>query len=440
MTLTARAVACVVASSLLAACCSGEGPQGGRASQSGSAPANALLGVVWAPSISWGFRGGELVRLDPRTLAPLGPRLSLSRYVSFAWSLSPDRSKLVFGGLAPSLRFVDARRVHRLGDVELGGRGTVIATSWPLPGRVLAVVQRPFAEGEVRLVLVDAASRRVFGRRRLADRSEVVDVARTSDGLALLVAPADSVGPTRLVVADADGSVRSARIDAVAGGTRAVRSADRSYAFEQRWFPGLAVDPVGRRAFVVGGGARVAEVELATMRVAYHVPDEPVSWLGRLREWFEPAALAKGESEGPVRSARWLGEGLLAVSGWDAHVTEPPRAAGLKLIDTGDWTVRTLDPETGGFTAAGQILLAHGCCFARGLTAYDRDGTRLWHRFGERTIASVEATERLAYVYRYARRRSWVEVLDLVSGKTLRMVDAPWFEILDGEGPRWPPH
>jgi hypothetical protein len=85
----------------------------------------------------------------------------------------------------------------------------------------------------------------------------------------------------------------------------------------------------------------------------------------------------------------------------------PATPAGLKLVDTRTWTVRTLDPGTGLFAVAGRLLLAHG--FGRGLTAYDREGNRLWHRFGSKTIGSVEANETRVYVYRYVERRSWIE-------------------------------
>lgn len=107
-----------------------------------------------------------------------------------------------------------ARRkgVRSLGDLKLAEKGTVIATAWPSPRRVLAVVQRPFSEGKLQLMLVEPVRREVLSRRRLTARREVVDVTTTSDGLALLTAPRDSVGPTRLIVARADGSIRSARI------------------------------------------------------------------------------------------------------------------------------------------------------------------------------------------------------------------------------------
>ena len=70
---------------------------------------------------------------------------------------------------------------------------------------------------------------------------------------------------------------------------------------------GLAVSPDGRRALVVPGGARVLEVDLRTLAVAERELSEPVSLLGRLRSWLEPAALAKGRrGEERKRGARTL--------------------------------------------------------------------------------------------------------------------------------------
>jgi hypothetical protein len=420
------------ASVLVAAGCTSE-PAVERAADS---TPETLLALPWGPRFTWANRAGRVARLDARSLEVTGTPVPLRRYVSFGWSFSPDQARLVFGGFRPVLRFVDPRRVRGLGDLELGGRGSVVTTAWPTPRRVLAVVQqRP---GTLRLVLVDPAARRVLARRPLAPRSEVIDSASSPYGLALLLAPPGSVGAARVVVARPDGSVGSARIGVIAAGMEPRPVPAGSPPVDRRWLPGLAVDSSGRRAFVVGGGAPVAEIDLGTMRVAYHRLAERVSLLGRLRDWLEPRAFAKGESDGPVRTARWLGDGQLAVTGWDARGTEAPVAAGLRLVDTRSWTVRTLDRETGRVTLAGRVLLAHGCCLA-GLRAYDRDGRRLWHRFGRERIHDVEASGERAFVYRhFPRSPSRILVLDLHTGATLRSVESPWFQLIRREAASWP--
>lgn len=83
---------------------------------------------------------------------------------------------------------------------------------------------------------------------------------------------------------------------------------------------------------------------------------QPVSLLSRLRDWLDPAADAK-ISFGWSREADWLGDGLVAVSGSDYHGLSST-LAGLKLIDTEAWGVRTLDP------GASVHRLAEGTLFA----------------------------------------------------------------------------
>src|SRR6266496_1106047 len=72
-----------------------------------AAVTNPLLGI------RYGRPGASLVRLDPRTLMPRGPGLSLERYTG-TWSFSPDRRQLVFGSAwspdsdgPAAIRFVD---------------------------------------------------------------------------------------------------------------------------------------------------------------------------------------------------------------------------------------------------------------------------------------------------------------------------------------------
>jgi len=72
--------------------------------------------------------------------------------------------------------------------------------------------------------------------------------------------------------------------------------------------PGVAFDPAPGRVFVVDPGGLVAEVELATLAVAYHSVGPALS------------PLARAEAcESRWRTARWLGDGLIAVSGFDRH-------------------------------------------------------------------------------------------------------------------------
>src|SRR4029453_12863769 len=90
---------------------------------------------------------------------------------------------------------------------------------------------------------------------------------------------------------------------------------------------------------------------------------EPVSLLGRLRNWLEPAAEAK-TAEGPERQAEWGGEHLVAVSRQDTYQTvegeEKTTPAGLALIDVRNWTKRILDEHASRFSFSAGTLLAYG--------------------------------------------------------------------------------
>lgn len=388
--------------------------------------------------MTWAAQRGELVRVDPRTFRPLpGRRIELGIH-GYSWAYSPDRSKLAVGGFASGLRFVDLDRFERLGDLRERRRGgLVVAVAWPRPRRVLAVVQEQWGTGRLTLAVVDSVARKVLERRPLSGKVGEVTAATSAMGLVLLLAPARGLGPAKLVYVDPRARVRSVVLDRIGAGQESVRQEPRLV--QRQWRPGLALDAAARRAFVVAGAAPVAEVDLGTLRVAYHEPSQPISLLGRLRNWLEPAAQAKGETEGPVRYAGWLGDGRLAVSGYDARGTKRSQAKGLKLIDTRTWSLRTLDPGSAAFRAAGALLLAYGCCYRTGgkglgLTAYAPSGGAVWHLFGRRPIHAVQVRGMRAYVRLDAvwtgRRPPWVAVVDLRRGRVLRTVQTPWMQLL----------
>src|SRR5436309_2382403 len=84
--------------------------------------------------------------------------------------------------------------------------------------------------------------------------------------------------------------------------------------------------PSASRAFVVGGGAPLAEIRLSNLAVRYHTLGRP---------------LDKAELTGPTRYACWVGNGLLAVAGDDAkgqmvdgQFLSETKPSGLQLVDT----------------------------------------------------------------------------------------------------------
>jgi hypothetical protein len=406
----------------------------GEAPISPRKPADApdsLLAVVWQKSAA------SLAKLDPLSLQPVnGRRVPLGSYGS-GWSFSPGRSRLVLGGSgAASLRFVDVRRMTSLGTLALAGRGSVTALAWPRGDRVLAMVEWG-AFGHA-VVVADPVRRRIVARHSL--RGTIAASARAADDMVFLLGPAFSIGPSRIVVIDGDGDLRSAAVSRVRSGL--LPGGETGALISRYRTPGLAVSPAGERAVVVDPAGLVAEVELDSLAVRYHELGEPVSLLGRLRNWLEPPAHAKA-SDGPARRAVWLDEHLVAVSGSDADarlgasetVDERTTPAGLQLVDTRNWTVRTLDPDASALSVTGDLVLAYGALWdaseqrftGSGLTAYSRDGRPVFRLFRGEAVSWVQAAGR--YAYAVVERGgpvldSHLYVVDLAAGRVLRELKA----------------
>ena len=167
--------------------------------------------------------------------------------------------------------------------------------------------------------------------------------------------------------------------------------------------PGLAVDPKAGVAYVVGGGDPVARVDLRTLTVSY----SPTRQL----------AIALHGETGPSRVAAWVGDGVLAVSGVDEHLsdqngktTDTLTPIGLSLINTGTWTTRLINPSASAVTTVGQTVLAYGAplnivngkyvlsTHGSGLSAYAPAGARLFHALPDQPINSIQVASGLAYL------------------------------------------
>jgi hypothetical protein len=124
----------------------------------------------------------------------------------------------------------------------------------------------------------------------------------------------------------------------------------------------------------------------------------------RLRELLEPSAEAYARV-GPVRDAAWIGEGRIALSGYDGDalwrsdgsVEGGRRPAGLHVIDTRDWSIRTLDERASSFVAAAGLLLTNGP-EGRGLAASSPDGGERFQVLDGRYVEIVASAGSLAYV------------------------------------------
>lgn len=379
-----------------------------------------------------GDDGQHLVRVDPLSLRPRrGPRLTVTGH-AFGWSYSPDGRVLALGDDSGGEVFlVDPRRLRMTGRVSAADYGQVFATAW-VGDRLVALVnscclsEEPSADEGFALAVIDPQRRRRISSRPLD--GSVAGVAHTRSALVVLLGPKNALGAARLAVVDADGSIRTVTLDRVLAGQERPAQQD---AYARFAAPGLALDPGGGRAFVVGAGAPIAEVDLSSLAVSYHEVSTPISLRGRIGAWLEPAAEAKVPLAGPVRSARWVGAGFLAVWGHDTEVTGQGREvhmreipAGVKLIDTRAWSSRTLDPAASSLAVAGDTLIAYGARWDSatrkmsgvGLTAFDQTGTVRFKRFGSTPIHAVQPLGSRIAVQESAR---FYSVLDARTGGTL---------------------
>jgi hypothetical protein len=383
--------------------------------------AGPLLGVVGGASPTSATR---LTAIDPATLRPSGgPSLRLP--FLDAWALSPNRHTIAIAVHPQPVNEPNSLDLVRLPGLDrerlpIRFGGDVSALSWTSPHRVVALVGTTLCCGDARLraVAVDLRARRIVWRRRIA--GTVVHLARLPHGLALLTAPAGSIGTASLVVVRG-GGIRTVRLPGAAAGLILGGGG------VTRWRePGLAVDDAGRHAFVAEPDRLVVEVDLATLAVSSHRPSVSRPLLGRLAGWLQPTASAKGDS-GPVRQAQWLGDGYLLVTGVDQRdngrsISSDP--AGIELVDTRDWTERMLAPGADAYQVADGLLLATGTGWRYGrkphgigLVAYGRDGARRFRLFAGRAVDIDRVSGGRAYVGGWGWKR--VRVVDLRSGRVI---------------------
>jgi hypothetical protein len=292
-------------------------------------------------------------------------------------------------------------RLGRLGPLGVG---------WVGPDRVVAIAGQGF--GRQRLLWVEMTSRKVIARRAFSGR--MVDALPVPGGFALALAPSRGIGPLRLLIADAAGGTRAIKLDGTPAGGNEDEPGGRYLK------PGIAVDHEGGRLFVVAArGLLVAEVGLASGEVTYHS-------LG--------ASAAKGNVDVWWREAAWAGNGRIAVSGEhfrpgrEGRPPPGPVPFGVRVIDTSDWSITTLDPRPSVMHVAGDTVLAYGTRWfdggrrseSTGLLGFDSTGHRAFVRFRGKEIATLGSRGRL--VYAWVRRTRTLHVIDRRDGRTLNEV------------------
>ena len=187
------------------------------------------------------------------------------------------------------LRLIDVDRMREIGRVRTSVRGSYASVVWPRRDRLWIVLAESgcCAVGATTVVTVDAIARRVVARRRFD--GGLARVAASRNGPVLLLAPSALIGPARLVSVDAAGAVEQLPLDGVSAGLMPMELAP---SVERVRTPGLAVDPDGRRAYVVSGAPYVIEAELRQRRVNAHRLVPQSSLWDRLRQLLEPDAEA----------------------------------------------------------------------------------------------------------------------------------------------------
>ena len=396
-------------------------------------PAAGLIGSVGSDPGS-----SVLARLDPATLQPLaGPRVKLE-VNTVGWSVSPDRSLAVIGdGNGNGLvQVVDLGAMRSLGTVEVGAGSVTEASAWLGPRRVAVVLGGMAGPADhVEVAVLDPVARKMLTRHSVA--GQVSAVGQLPGGLVLLLTPARDIGPARLAVVAGRGTVRTVTLERVSAGFKPPKVEGPEAVGHQRG-AGLAVDPAGRRAFVVAPGAPVAEVGLDDLRVGYHALDRPASPLDRLRQWLLPAAGAKAV-DGPWRQARWVGGGLLAVASGEQRVAhdakgelvQRERIAAVELVDTSRWRAYDLHARASLVGYQGGRLLLFGGTWddtrstsrGLGLTVYGPGDRRPLHLLGRQFVLDVTVHDDLAYVWLTREQSSGYAVVDLRDGRTLHTGD-----------------
>jgi hypothetical protein len=268
------------------------------------------------------------------------------------------------------------------------------------------------------LLVFDPGARRFVGRREIGPGS--LEGVLTAHGSAALLTPPplgpssagnlreERLGPARLIRVGPSG-----RADEI---TLAIRMGSARGRTFNRW-PAFAVDSSRRHVYVLGEDDGVVRVDAVTLQA------EPA----RLRHAFaaqpqfastpRPHLGTTNPARTLERQALWLGGGLLAVTGsdtWSSRGHDRSAPAGLKLVDTGHWSVRLLNPLISTVTRAPGGFLATGP--GAGVVAYDRKGHVRWRRFAHKFV----------WVVRVSGHRARVAVGDNENGSSREaVIDLP---------------
>jgi hypothetical protein len=323
--------------------------------------------------IEWRAGGGQLAWRSAKTLAPVGRIVNAGGAGVDLEALSPDGTLAALSRSDGQLRIVRLSPLRSVGTLGTGGKH-VAAAIWMAADRLVAV-----AGGETpAVVVVDPRARRVLSRRQLD--GELYGGVAAGKRLIALLAPDGAIGQARLAVVAGDGSVRTVPLPGVSAGF--APPADQAGTGRMA-SPGLAVNPEGTRAAVVGLETFLV-VDLETLEIERAATRAPARVGKRIEGWS--------------RGAVWLrGDRLAVIARTHSYEGDRPvwTTSGVRLHLLGAPPIRTLDETATGATRVEDTLLAYGGTALRG---YRLDGTLRFEVLPGRDTGYVQTAGRYAYV------------------------------------------
>jgi hypothetical protein len=320
-----------------------------------------LLGIVEGPGLS----GVSVVQLDPLTLKPLSRAAPTGAPNVGLVGRFGVRAAFTTGSAA--IRFLNHMTMRW--EFRVAYPGAPAETVWNFADRMVTVTQSSTAE----MIIVDPTKRRLAAFRSLG--GSLSATATTRDQIVAVVAPLEGIGAAKLVVIDDRGHIQTARLPGIQAGTETVSTDPYTLRYAR---PALAIDSTGKRAVVIAADGNIADVRLDTLATASHSVSS--------RSLTAVRKMASGTS----RTALWINSTTLALTGTDVSFNadgQHSTPAGLTLIDTRDWSARSVDTTTSGIAFSGVALLAFG---GTSVAGYSIDGDLRYRLFGDRPVWGVD--------------------------------------------------
>lgn len=408
---------------LVAAAAAGAGHV--RAS-SGETRASILVTRVAGPKVD--CLESRVVREDRASLTPIESSVRVKG--AFEQPVySRDRTAVALGGNTGRVIVVDAATLQVRVNVRVAlPDDGVRVVSWPARDRLVltsygAGFTRPYERS--RVIALDPIRGEVVFSQLFRGAYALQGGATRSGRVPFLIVSSHELVPPRIVVLEADGTMRTAALGRLRAG--------RTWKSYRRRSPGFAVDGQEERAFIVDPSGRVAEVRLGSLAVRYRKVRGLVS--------KNPALPDRR------RTATWLGSGRIAVSGndddeprfyspVDPNAKEPPSSYtpfGLRILDTRTWQQSVLDPRPSRFEWLRGRLVAYTPRHAGpGVTmfAFDRNGHFAYKIRSRKDTYYLQAFDGRLFLMN--PRWQGLQVRDARDGRLLGYVDARTFQ---GLGP-----